>query len=239
MGSQQDYKRVLLKISGEALMGSKDAGVDPDVCHTVALSIKELHDKGIEVAVVIGGGNIFRGLKGSSRGMDRPSADNVGMLATMINGILLSQALEEVGCEARVMSALDCPKAVEFFLKEKAVKHLEKKRIVIFVGGSGNPFFTTDTAAALRASEIGADLLVKATKVDGVYDKDPQRYADAKKYGTISYSQALAEKLEIMDLTAFTLCMENDIPIFVCDLFAEKGILAMIENHEHGTIITT
>ncbi|MBT3394578.1 MAG: UMP kinase [Waddliaceae bacterium] len=238
MGKDHEYKRVLLKVSGEALVGSKDSGVDIDVCNAVAHSIKELHDSGKEVAIVVGGGNFFRGSTGVSlQGMNQSAADNIGMLATIINGLLLKHSLEEKGCEVRVMSALECPKAVEPFIREKAIQHLEARRIVIFVGGTGNPFFTTDTAAALRAGEIEAQLLIKATKVDGIYDKDPNKYDDAVKYETLTYSQAIEEKLKIMDLTAFTLCMENKIPIFVCDIFEDNGIVAMIENFSLGTIV--
>jgi len=230
-------KRILLKISGEALMGAQKFGVDENVCRQIAHGIDELRRSGKEVGIVVGGGNIFRGVKGSALGMARSTADSVGMLATMINGIMLKTAIEKAGSECLVMSAIECPKVVEPFVCEKAVSHLKEGRVVVFVGGTGNPFFTTDTAAALRASEIEADIFLKATKVDGVYNKDPKKHSDAIKYDTLSYSQALAEKLQVMDLTAITLCMENKIPIFVFKIFSEIGIVDMLSNPKHGTIV--
>jgi len=230
-------KRILLKISGEALMGSQSAGVDVEVCHRVALSIKELYDSGREVALVIGGGNIFRGLDGIAQGMDRVPSDYVGMFATIINAMLMQQVLQAVGVEACVMSSLECPKAVESFNRDKAIRHLKNGKIVIFAGGTGQPFFSTDTNAALKSSEIKADLFMKATKVDGVYNKDPVLYSDAVKYDTLPYSQALAEKLKVMDLTSFILCMENNIPIYVFNIFNEAGMLGVLSDKNHGTLI--
>ncbi len=230
-------KRVLLKVSGESLMGSRKFGLDEGVCRHVAGLVKSLKDSGKEVAIVIGAGNIFRGGEWTGIGMGRSYADHIWMLATMINGKVLGHFFEEAGCEPVVMGALECPKVVEFFSQEVASERLSQGHTLIFVGGTGNPFFTTDTAGALRAAEIGADVVLKATKVDGVYDKDPEKHSDAVRYKELSYSRVLADKLNVMDLTAVTLCMENNIPIFVFNIMVDKPIGEIIFNTEYGTLV--
>lgn len=230
-------KRVLLKISGELLLGSKPYGIDPAACHTLALALHHLHTSKLEVGVVIGGGNIFRGKDLKELGMQRTPADQIGMLATLMNGVALQQALEAVGCPAQVMSALECPKVAELYTWTKAQSALKDGKVLLFVGGTGNPYFTTDTAAALRASEIQADILLKATKVDGVYNKDPLKYPDAKKYATLSYSQYLAEKLQVMDATSVALCMSNKIPIFVFNMQLLEDRQEFISKPHLGTLI--
>ncbi len=234
------YKRLLLKLSGELLVGSHQSfGIHLAACHQVAQSIKILKDKGFELAIVMGGGNIFRGINLKDLGMPRTPADQMGMLATLINGIALQQALLQVECPAILMSALDCPRVAEPYNWVKAIEQLAANKIVIFVGGTGNPYFTTDTAAALRASEIQADILMKATKVAGVYDKDPLKYTDATLYSTLTYSQFLAQKLEVMDATAVAMCRNSKIPILVFDMsLLEKGkILETWPAHSPGTLI--
>jgi uridylate kinase len=218
MGKEPIYQRVLLKLSGETLMGSQPFGISQEACMQVANYLSLFHRAGIQLGVVIGGGNIFRGVDLRLTGMPRTPADHMGMLATLLNGIAIQQALMLRGVPVCVMSALECPKVAEPYNWTKALKHLEEGSIVIFVGGTGNPYFTTDTAAALRASEIGADVLLKATKVDGIYNQDPIKYPDASKYETISYSQVLAEKLQVMDATAIALCRSSQIPIFVFNM---------------------
>ncbi|MBA3957342.1 MAG: UMP kinase [Parachlamydiaceae bacterium] len=212
------YKRLLLKISGESLMGSQKFGIAQEGCLRMATAIKGMHDEGFEVALVVGGGNIFRGVSLKELGMARTPADHMGMLSTLINGIALQQALLSIGCDAKIMSALECPKVADAYNWQRAVETLEKRSVLIFVGGTGNPYFTTDTAAALRASEIHADVFIKATKVDGIYNKDPLKHTDAIKYPQISYAQVLAEKLEVMDATSIALCMNNKIPVFVFNM---------------------
>lgn len=212
------YKRIVLKLSGETLLGGQEFGIHQKACLEVAQSLQNIQKLGLQVAVVIGGGNIFRGINLRATGMPRTPADHMGMLATLLNGIAIQQALIELGSAACVMSALDCPKIAESYNWTKALKYLEAETILIFVGGTGNPYFTTDTAAALRAGEIQADILLKATKVDGIYNKDPLLYSDAIKYEKISYSQVLAEKLQVMDATAVALCRSNHIPIFVFNM---------------------
>ena len=212
------YQRVLLKLSGETLLGSQPFGISQEACMQVATYLSLFHQAGIQLGVVIGGGNIFRGVDLRLTGMARTPADHMGMLATLLNGIAIQQALMLRGVPACVMSALECPKVAEPYNWTKAIQHLEEGSVVIFVGGTGNPYFTTDTAAALRASEIGADVLMKATKVDGIYNKDPLKYPDAMKYETISYSQVLAEKLQVIDATAIALCRSSQIPIFVFNM---------------------
>jgi len=227
------FKRVLLKISGECLQGSEAFGIQKDACVALAQSIKRLRDAEIEVGIVIGGGNIFRGLQLKETGMKATPADQMGMLATMINGLALKQALAQVECSARVLSAIDCPKIVESYTWNNALDYLSKGEVLIFVGGTGNPYFTTDTAAAMRASEIQADILLKATKVDGIYTKDPLKHKDAVKYGSLSYSQFLAEKLGVMDATAITLCRNNKIPVFVFNMKHLAGdIVKILKNKE-------
>lgn len=231
-------KRILLKISGESLANPQQLGIATAPCLHIAKAIKSLHDQGLEVAIVIGGGNIFRGVNLKEMGMQRTPADHIGMLATLMNGIALQQSLESIGCSAKVMSALECPKIAEPYNWYHAQKALTQKQVLLFVGGTGNPYFTTDTAAALRASEIQADALLKATKVDGIYNKDPLKYPDATKYETISYSQVLAEKLEVMDATAIALCMSNKIPILVFNMqLLGKAEMAEVLTGKKGTIV--
>lgn len=232
------YRRILLKLSGEALMGSQKFGISQNACHHVALAVKSLHDFGIQIAIVIGGGNIFRGVAIEGMTLPRTPADQIGMLSTLINGIALKQELLALGCATSLMSALACPQVAEAYSWEKSTQYLNEKHIVIFVGGTGNPYFTTDTAAALRASEIQADILLKATKVDGIYDKDPLKNPEARKYDTITYSQILADKLQVMDATSIALCMNNKIPVFVFNmqLLDQKHIIETLMEQQ-GTIV--
>lgn len=234
------YKRVLLKLSGETLLGKQEFGIDQDACLELAKQIVKLHQLGSQISIVIGGGNIFRGLSLKLEGMPRTPADHMGMLATVLNGIALQQALVSMGENVSLMSALDCPQIAESYNWTKALHHLEHGKILIFVGGTGNPYFTTDTAAALRASEIHADILLKATKVDGVYNKDPLKHADAKKYQTISYSQFLSESLQVMDSTAIALCRSSGIPIFVFNMqkLREEDPFLIFTDLKHGTMIS-
>lgn len=233
------YRRVLLKLSGETLSEGQPFGINPHACQTLAQSIKTLHDKGLEIGIVIGGGNIFRGTNLLSIGIERSAADMMGMLATLINGTTLQQSLENIGCPAKVLSALECPKVAESYTWHAANEALSSGKVTIFVGGTGNPYFTTDTAAALRASEIHADILLKATKVDGVYSHDPLKHPDAVKYATLSYSQMLADKLEIMDATSVALCRSNRIPILVFNMHKLKENPADILSERHlGTLIS-
>src|SRR5512144_131436 len=204
------YKRILLKLSGEALVGDGKYGISPKTLTHIAQDVKEVVELGVEVALTIGGGNIFRGVSGATEGMDRSSADYMGMLATVINGMALQDALEKMGVETRVQSAIEMHQVAEPYIRRRATRHLEKGRVVIFAAGTGNPYFTTDTAAALRAAEIQADVILKATKVDGVYDKDPVKHADATMYKKVSYTEALAKNLKVMDATAISLCRENN-----------------------------
>ncbi len=239
MGKQSSYQRVLLKISGESLLGKDSFGINQDACLKTAQELNRVKNTGVELAVVIGGGNIFRGLQLEALGLERTPADHMGMLATLINGIALQQALLKIGAKAKVMSALECPKVAEPYNWERANQNLAKGEIVIFVGGTGNPYFTTDTAAALRASEIGADLLLKATKVSGVYNKDPKLNPEAALYKHLSYSQYLAENLKVMDATAVSLCMSNQIPIFVFDMQALEtdNLFEIISQGNQGTMV--
>ncbi len=224
--SKPVYKRVLLKLSGETLKDG-DNPISPDIVHEMALSIKEIVDLGVEVALVIGGGNIFRGLAASRKGMDRATADYMGMLATCINALALQDGLESLGVATRVQSAIAMQSICEPYIRRKAVRHFEKGRVVIFAAGTGSPFFSTDTTAALRAVEAECEVVLKATKVDGIYDKDPKKFADAVKFSHISYGECLQRRLQVMDSTAFALCMENKLPIIVFDFF-EKGSLRRI-----------
>lgn len=240
MNEMPSFKRILLKLSGETLRGTQPFGIDQEACLEIARSIKDLHESGYEVAIVIGGGNIFRGINLRASGIERTPADHMGMLATLINGIALQQALALLSCPAKVMSALECPKVAESYSWEKALEFLAAKQVLIFVGGTGNPYFTTDTAAALRASEIQADILLKATKVDGIYNKDPLKYSDAVKYPTMSYSQVLAENLQVIDATAIALCRSSRIPVFVFNMDAlRKGqLIDLMTHHQNGTLVT-
>lgn len=240
MSSKPAYKRILLKLSGEALMGEYAYGIDPKVISRVAGEIKELNSKGVQVAVVIGGGNIFRGAGLAEAGMERVTGDHMGMLATVINSLALQDALERIGLKSRVMSALSIPDVCEDYIRRRAVRHLEKKRVVIFAAGTGNPFFTTDSAGSLRAIEICADVLLKATKVDGVYDSDPAKNADAKKYENITYDKALQDKLAVMDATALVMCRDYDMPLKVFDMSSEGELKnIVVEGDESlGTTVT-
>jgi uridylate kinase len=231
------YKTVLLKLSGEALMGEQEFGISSEVITSYANQIKEVTELGVELAVVIGGGNIFRGLSGSSQGIDRVTGDHMGMLATVINSLALQNAIEKIGVECRVQSAIEMPKIAEPFIKRKAQRHLSKGRVVIFGGGTGNPYFTTDTAAALRAIEINADVVMKATKVDGIYDKDPMKYSDAKKYMEVTYTEVLNKDLKVMDATAISLCRENKLPIIVFDSVTAGNIVKVICGEKLGTTV--
>ena len=237
---KRPYQRVLLKLSGETLMGSQPFGIHQEACMQVANYLSHFHRAGIELGVVIGGGNIFRGVDLRLMGMPRTPADHMGMLATLLNGVALQQSLMSHGVPVYVMSALECPKVAEPYNWTKALQYLKDGNVVIFVGGTGNPYFTTDTAAALRASEIGADVLLKATKVDGIYDKDPFKYSDAVKYETISYSQVLAEKLQVMDATAVALCRSSQIPIFVFNMsrLTEEPIEEVLNKVQYGTWVS-
>lgn len=234
------YRRILLKLSGEMLANGQSQSIDPHACHNLAASIKKLHSTGLDIAIVIGGGNLFRGMNFQTMGMGRTPADQIGMLATLINGLALQQALELCHCPAKVLSALECPKVAEGYTWHRALELLNTGHVVIFVGGTGNPYFTTDTAAALRASEINADVLLKATKVDGIYNKDPLKYSDAIKYPTINYSQMLIEKLEIMDATSIALCRGNHIPILVFDMeiLRQGNTQEVLNNPLIGTLVS-
>ena len=232
------YKRILLKLSGEMLAGGADFGIQPDVINRFAREVAEVRAAGCEVAMVIGGGNIFRGVAGASRGMDRAHADYMGMLATVINSMALQDALEKQGVPTRVQSAISMSQVAEPFIRRRAVRHLEKGRVVIFGGGTGNPYCSTDTAAALRANEIGAEVILKATKVDGIYDSDPMKNPKAKRFATISYLDALQKRLKIMDSTAFSLCMDNGMPIIVFDLFKKHNFRKIILGGKVGTRVS-
>ena len=233
------YRRVLLKLSGEALMGSGGYGIDPATLDLVAREIVIAVELGVELGIVVGGGNIFRGLSGSARGMDRASADYLGMLATVMNAVALSEQLEKHGVVTRVLSAITISELAEPYIRRRAMRHLEKGRVCIFAAGTGNPFFTTDTAAALRAMEIGAQVLLKGTKVSGVYDKDPVKHGDARRYHRLSFSQALEKDLGVMDATAFALCRDNDLPIVVFDMNTPGNILEVVRGADIGTMITS
>ncbi len=231
------FSRILLKISGEALQGDQGFGVDPVVLEKVATEVKELVQLGVEVALVVGGGNIFRGLKASAEGMDRATADYMGMLATVMNAIALQDALERIGADTRVLSAIEMKELAEPYIRRRANRHLEKGRVVIFGAGTGNPFFTTDTAAALRAMEVNADILLKATRVDGVYDRDPEKDDEAVRFDRLSYFQVLERGLNVMDSTAISLCRENDLPIVVFDMLTTGNILRVVCGEPIGTLV--
>jgi uridylate kinase len=231
------YKRILVKISGEAMMGDKGYGIDSSTVAFIAKEIKEAVSLGVEVAIVIGGGNIFRGVEASVKGMERASADYMGMLATVINALALQNSLEKYGVPTRVQSAIEMKELTEPYIRRKAIRHLEKGRIVIFAAGTGNPYFTTDTAAALRAMEIGADVILKATKVDGIYSSDPMKDPSAKKYNTVTYIDMLKRGLSIMDSTAVSLCMDNNLPIVVFNLKGNGNIRKIIGGKKIGTLV--
>lgn len=229
------YKRILLKLSGEALMGTRQYGIDPDRLAEYAREIKTVVDKGVQVAVVIGGGNIFRGVAGASKGMDRVQGDHMGMLATVINGLALQGACEDIGLQTRLQSAIQINEVAEPFIRRRAIRHLEKGRVVIFGGGTGNPYFTTDSAAVLRAIEIGADVILKGTRVDGIYTADPEKDAEATKFDFITFEDVLQKGLKVMDTTAFTLSQENELPIIVFDMNTTGNLLKVIEGKNIGT----
>lgn len=231
------YKRILLKLSGEALMGERQYGIDPARLAEYAEDIKEIHDQGVEIAIVIGGGNIFRGVAGAANGMDRVQGDYMGMLATVINGMALQGALEDAGMQTRLQTALKIEAIAEPYIKRRAVRHLEKGRIVIFGAGTGNPYFTTDTAAVLRGVEVHADVILKGTRVDGVYTSDPEKNADAVKYDAISFEDVIRKGLNVMDTTAFTLSQENALPIVVFDMNKRGNLLKICQGQNIGTVV--
>ena len=235
--SKSIYKRILLKLSGEALAGTQGTGINTDVIQQIAKDIKAAHQTGVQIGIVIGGGNIFRGVAASAKGMDRASSDYMGMLATCINSLALQDALEKQDVPTRVQSAIEMAEIAEPYIRRRAVRHLEKNRIVIFGAGTGNPYFTTDTAAALRAMEINAEVLMKATKVDGIYDKDPAKHTDAKRYDKISYIDVLKQGLQVMDSTAISLCMDNKLPIMTFDLAKTGNILKAVQGDRIGTLV--
>ena len=238
MHKSAKYRRILLKLSGEALGGEKGIGICPEAVHDMARQIREVRELGVEVVVVIGGGNIFRGLSGSERGIERATGDYMGMLATIINSLALQDALEKLHVDTRMQSAIAMNQVAEAFIRRRAVRHLEKGRVVIFGGGTGNPYFSTDTAAALRANEIGAEVILKATKVDGIYDSDPKKNSKARRYSQITYQEALLKQLKVMDSTAFSLCMDNKLPIIVFDLFKPHNLRRVVLGEKVGTLVT-
>ncbi|RQP09595.1 MAG: UMP kinase [Chryseobacterium sp.] len=231
------YSRILLKLSGEALMGNKQYGIDPERLQEYATEIKKAVDLGCQIAIVIGGGNIFRGVSGAASGMDRVQGDYMGMLATVINGMALQGALEDVGLKTRLQSAIEMDKVAEPFIKRRAVRHLEKGRVVIFGAGTGNPYFTTDTAATLRAIEIDADVILKGTRVDGIYDRDPEKFSEAVKFTNITFDEVYSKNLKVMDMTAFTLSHENKLPIIVFDMNREGNLSRIVQGENVGTLV--
>ena len=232
------YKRILLKLSGESLMGKNQYGIDNDRLNDYAKQIKEISDLGVEIGIVIGGGNIFRGLSGAAKGFDRVKGDSMGMLATVINGLALSSALDNTGCKNKLMTSIRMEPIGEYYSKQKAVEALDEKKVVIISGGTSNPYFTTDTASALRAIEIEADVFMKGTRVDGVYDSDPEKNPNAKKFDTITFDEVYKKGLKIMDLTATTMCIENNMPVVVFDMDTVGNLKKVINNKQIGTLIT-
>lgn len=235
--AEPKFHRILLKISGEALMGKAGYGIEPEAVATIAGEVQEIHAMGVDVAIVVGGGNIFRGIQADGKGLDRVTGDNMGMLATVINGLALQDALERRAVPTRLMTAIAMHAIAEPFIRRRAIRHMEKKRVVIFAAGTGSPYFTTDSAAALRAIEVKAELLLKATKVDGVYSADPIKDPTARRYESLRYMEALDQRLKVMDATAISLCMENSIPIRVFDLFCKGNIRRIVEGEEVGSIV--
>src|ERR1044072_4592171 len=231
------YRRILLKLSGEALGGEGALGICPEAIHEMARQVREVRQMGVEIVIVVGGGNIFRGLQGSERGIERVTGDYMGMLGTVINALALQDALEKQGVETRVQSAITMEEVAEPFIRRRAVRHLEKGRVVIFGGGTGNPYFSTDTTAALRAAEVGADVILKATKVDGIYDSDPKKNPKAQRYEHITFMEALQKQLKVMDSTAFSLCMDNKMPIIVFDLLKPHNLRRVVMGEEVGTLV--
>lgn len=235
--SKPQFKRILLKLGGEALLGEREYGIDPKTATEVAEEIKSIAETGTQVVVSIGAGNIFRGMSGAANGIDRATADYMGMLATTMNALALQDAVEKIGVPSRVLSGLEMPAVAEPFIRRRALRHMDKGRVVILAAGSGNPYFTTDTGAALRALELNCDIIMKATKVDGVYDKDPNKYPDAKKYSEISFMDALKERLEVMDTSAFALCMDNKLPIMVFNFFEKGNSKKAVMGEKIGTLV--
>jgi uridylate kinase len=233
------YKRVLLKLSGEALAGDNGSGICPEMIVGISQEINELHSVGAEIAIVIGGGNIHRGVAGTTKGMDRTTSDHMGMLATVINSLALQDSLERLGLKTRVMSAIEMVQVAEPYIRRRAIRHLEKGRIIIFAAGTGNPYFTTDTAAALRANEIDAEVIIKATKVDGIYDKDPKKFPEAKKFDRLTFMETINKDIKVMDMTAVTLCMENNVDIMVVNMFEKSSMKKAILGDKIGTIISS
>ena len=232
------FRRILLKLSGEVLAGDKGFGIDPNKATYLANEIKSVYELGVDIGLIIGAGNIFRGIQAAGKGMDRVTGDYLGMLATIMNAISVQDALEKVNCETRTLSAINISQIAEPYIRRRAIRHLEKKRIVIVSGGTGNPFFTTDSAAALRAKELGAEIVIKGTKVDGIYDKDPMDNLDAKRYDKISFSKVLRKNLRVMDLTAITLCKENDLPIQVFNINNSGDLKELVLGAKIGTLVT-
>jgi uridylate kinase len=237
MPEKLKYKRVLLKLSGEALKGKNDGGICPETINNIAKQIAEVKEMGIDLSLVIGGGNIFRGIAGATKGMDRTNADYMGMLATIMNAIAMQDALENMGVHTRVLSAIEVKEICEPYIRRRAIRHIEKGRVVIFAGGTGNPYFTTDTAACLRAMETGCEVILKATNVDGVYDKDPKKSSDAKFFEHLTYLDVLKNKLKVMDATAISLCMDNNLPIIVFNLNKEGNIKRVVAGEKIGTTV--
>jgi uridylate kinase len=231
------FQRILIKLSGEALLGEKTFGIDRDFTDELAKEIREIHRLGVQVAAVVGGGNIFRGMSDTARGMDRVSADHMGMLATVINGLALQEALERVGIDTRVLSAIEMRQVAEPFIRRRAIRHMEKGRVAIFAGGTGNPYFSTDTAAALRAMEVKAEVILKATKVDGIYDADPLKHPKARKFDELTYLEVLQKGLKVMDTTAISLCMDNSLPIIVYSLRQRGNLRRIVVGEKIGTVV--
>jgi len=233
------YGRILLKLSGEALGDDSGSGINPEAIHKMAEQIREVKELGVEIVIVVGGGNIFRGLQGSERGIERATADYMGMLGTVINALALMDALEKLEVPTRVQSAISMAQVAEPFIRRRAVRHLQKGRVVVFGGGTGNPFFSTDTTAALRAAELGVEVILKATKVDGIYDCDPKKNPAAKRFDRITYLDALQRQLKVMDSTAFSLCMDNKMPIIVFDMFQDDNLARVVRGEKVGTLVTS
>ena len=236
--SRPVYKRILLKLSGEILAGEKGYGIDPTITADLCKKIKEIADMGIEIGIVIGGGNIFRGISASARGMDRVVGDYLGMMATIMNSMAIQSELEKMDCDTRVMSALSITQLAEPYIRRRATRHLEKGRIIVLAGGTGNPYFTTDTAAALRAIEIEADVIIKGTKVDGIYSDDPVNNKDATKFETLTFKEVIEKELRVMDMTAVTLCKENNLPIIVFDIKSKNGLVDLVNSVPVGTTVS-
>ena len=237
MDTKLKYKRILLKLSGESLMGDKETGIDPKMLNFFAKEVKKIHDLGVEIGIVIGGGNIYRGLNAEDQGIDRVAGDQMGMLATIINALALQNAFENAGIYTRLMSAISMQAIAEPYIRRRAIRHLEKNRVVIFGAGTGHPYFSTDTAAALRAIEIEADTIIKGTRVDGIYNSDPEKNSDAVKFNEITYQEVMDQNLRIMDLTAITLCRENSLPLIVFNMNEENNLLHLINGNNVGTIV--